>query len=68
MDFEFKHKEVAEVYETDFTHDPMIRIPKHYMGRLSGITLAAAEAAISQGSNILKPKPKSAKKNVPVQD
>lgn len=65
MAFIFTNKQVAEIYETDFVHNPKVRVPSQFMGRLADITPEAAERLISQGSNLLTPKKKVADKKGP---
>lgn len=70
MAFIFTNKLVAELYETDFVHNPKVRVPNKFMGRLADITPEAAEVVISQGSNLLTRKAvteKKAKKEEAVQ-
>jgi hypothetical protein len=56
MEFKFIDKEVAEQFETDFLKDPMVRVPRHHLGKLSKINLQTAEALISMGSNLVRRK------------
>ena len=56
MEFKFIDKEVAEQFETDFVKDPMVRVPRHHLGKLSKINLQTAEALISMGSNLVRRK------------
>lgn len=79
MSFEFKNPEVAAKYEPLRSKDGIIDVPcgKHvpnapktgYHGKLSGITLAAADKAYAHGAGLLKLKEqaKTAKQSVPAE-
>ncbi len=51
--FKFNHPDVDSQFETAFTHNPKVRVPNHFNGRLADIHPAAAKALITQGSNML---------------
>lgn len=53
----FSNIEVAAKYDSAFDVDRFMQIPCVYMGKLSDITLAGADALYSQGSNLLILKP-----------
>lgn len=54
MKFQFIDKDVAERFETDFTGDPVVRVPNHHMGKLSKISVETAEVLIKLESNLVR--------------
>ncbi len=61
---ELESKEVSDKFELAFPDkqkDIQIHVSNKYNGKLSGITLEAAEAYVEQGGNLLKAKTKSSR-------
>lgn len=60
MSFQFKNKEVADKYETDFENDPDVHVPggtgQGWRGKLSQLPFEFAEKLQKMDSNLIRAK------------